>query len=117
MAAQKNLFDLVLKIVDGQQTQIDRLSTEIHGGQLPGIKQLTIENRANLDALSKTVSQQGECLDEHEQKLSQSLITNNDVGNIKESRARWVNVFLQVLASVIMLVLGVIAQKFFHIAS
>ncbi len=118
MAAQKNLFELlVLKIVDGQQTQIDKLSTEIHGGQLPGVKQLTLENRANLEALSKTVGEQSDELEKHGIKLEALAITDNEVDHIQASRSKWTTAALQVLASVIMLVLGIIAQRVFHIAA
>ncbi len=115
MAAQKSLFDLVLKIVDGQQQQLDKLSTEIHGGQQPGIKQIALENRANLDALGKTVAQQGETLDEHSDKLAQGAIVDNQVGDIQQSRAKWMDVGRQVVQGVIMLGIGFLVGKALHI--
>ena len=115
MAAQKSLFDLVLKIVDGQQLQLDKLSTEIHGGQQPGIKQLALENRANLEALSKTVDQQNAAIEDHAEKLAQGAIVDNEVGDMKQSRDKWMDVGRQLVQGVIMLGIGYLVGKALHV--
>lgn len=57
MANEKQAMDLVLEIVRGQQSVIEKLLVEVHGGERPGLKENVTELRGKMDAVEKQLGE------------------------------------------------------------
>lgn len=51
MAKENQAMDLVLEIVRGQQSVIEKLLVEVHGGERPGLRENVTELRGKMDAV------------------------------------------------------------------
>ena len=77
MAKEKQAMDLVLEIVRGQQSVIEKILVEVHGGERPGLRENVTELRGKMEAVEKQLGELS--TDKRERKRTRSEWTRDIV--------------------------------------